>query len=223
MKNDIPTDEGRINSHYQKLVSNNSRSVSGGVAPLKDNPNIAHNTVSTPTGTMDTVRQWTKLLESMDNVSDGIKALVDDVLNESIGEDSNVVNQEELINQLNQIFTPMLIMQGFENDAADHANAEMAEAGVLNEKSIIKFDDDTRMAQLISVCAKLIARQKNTEQYQMYSKAHKIKKAMELEIQKQEYDAAKALANAYLINVSTTNSSPVARNAATALMPATQH
>ena len=40
----------------------------------------------------------------------------------------------------------------------------------------------------------------------MYSKAHKIKKAMELEIQKQEYDAAKALANAYLINVSTTNS-----------------
>mgnify|MGYP006990123178 CR=1 FL=1 len=34
MKNDIPTDEGRINSHYQKLVSNNSRSASDGGTPL---------------------------------------------------------------------------------------------------------------------------------------------------------------------------------------------
>ena len=225
MKVTKPTDEDRINNQYSKLISDYSKSASSPNTTVKDNPKNANNAGDSPVGVMGSIRTWTKLLESMDIILSGIGALSDNVLEESIDQDgdSTVGNQDELIDQLNKIFTPVLIMQGFENDAADHANAEMAEAGVLNEKSIIKFDDDTRMAQLIAVCSRLIARQKNTEQYQMYAKAHKIKKAMDLEMQKLEHDAAKALANAYLINVSTTNSSPVARKAATALMPATQH
>jgi hypothetical protein len=91
------------------------------------------------------------------------------------------------------------------------------------EKNIIKFDDETRMAQLIAVCALLIARKKNSEKYQTYQKAATIKNKMKLEIQKDEYDAAKTLAQKYLVNVSTTNNSSVARDAANKLLPETQH
>ena len=79
------------------------------------------------------------------------------------------------------------------------------------------------MAQLIAICARLIQKQKNTENYQLFAKAHKIKKQADLNMQKDEYDAAKKLAQDYLKKVSVENNSPVARDAANALLPATQH
>ena len=45
---------------------------------------------------------------------------------------------------------------------------------------------------------------------------------MKLEIQKDEYDEAKELAQKYLVNVATSNNSSVARNAAQSLLPQTQ-
>ena len=91
------------------------------------------------------------------------------------------------------------------------------------ERNIISFDNKTRMAQLISVCALLIARQKNSEKYQMYKKAAVIKNKMKLDIQKEEYEAAQSLAQKFLVKVATTNNSSVARDAANALLPETQH
>jgi len=91
------------------------------------------------------------------------------------------------------------------------------------ERNIISFDNKTRMAQLISVCALLIARQKDTEKYQMYKKAAVIKNKMKLEIQKDHYDEAQALAQKFLVKVATTNNSSVARDAANDLLPETQH
>jgi hypothetical protein len=99
----------------------------------------------------------------------------------------------------------------------------MESADVLTERSIIQFDDETRMAQLIAVCAKIIAKQKDTEAWQMYKKAAVLKKKAGLEIQKQEYNDAKTLAQKYLVSVSTTNPSSVVRDAATDLLPQTQH
>ena len=96
-------------------------------------------------------------------------------------------------------------------------------ASVLTEQNIISFDNATRMAQLISKCAILLQQQKNTEQYRMYAKAAAIRNKMKLEMQKTEYDNAKALAQKYLVMVSTKNSSPIARDAANALLPETQH
>jgi hypothetical protein len=79
------------------------------------------------------------------------------------------------------------------------------------------------MAQLISVCSLLIARQKNTKEYQMYKKAADIKNNMKLEIQKREYSAASDLAQKFLVKVSTTNNSSIARKSASDLLPETQH
>lgn len=229
MKNEhMATDENKINSQYQKLVNDSRKSGSAPISPINDNPNIkpAGSTVTGPMG--GGMMTWTQMIESLNNVLDSIDSQSNDPGNDIVPTDTpaddNVGGDDELIKQLNKIFTPVLIMQGFENDAADKINEQMSESSMeFVEKSVIQFDNDTRMAQLIAACAKLIARQKNSEKYQTYAKAYNVKKKMELEIQKDEYDAAKALAQKYLVNVSTTNNSPVARDAATALLPATQH
>ena len=57
----------------------------------------------------------------------------------------------------------------------------------------------------------------------MYRKAAEVRNNMKLNIQKQEYEAAKALAQKFLVKVSTTNNSSVARQAANELLPETQH
>lgn len=169
---------------------------------------------------------YSKMLESMNTIMEGIEEDSTDIKTDSIPEnisEKNDNNDDELLKELNQIFTPILVMQGIEGDMSDKINEAFSEASVLMEKNIIKFDDETRMAQLISICALLIARKKNSEKYQMYQKAATIKNQMKIEIQKDEYDAAKALAQKYLVNVSTTNNSSVARDAANDLLPQTQH
>lgn len=224
-------DETKINNQYQKLLSTFTKSADASGEKVKDNPKGFSGSTKPEKGPMDTeLMSFTQMLESMDAITKSIDARHDDIMEQQVEDvpaptDSAqpTGGDDELINELNRLFTPVLIMQGFENDSSDKIQEAMSEAAVLTEKSIIQFDDDTRMAQLISVCALLIARQKNTEKYQMYAKAHEIKKQMKLDIQKEEYDNAKTLAQKYLVNVSTTNNSPVARNAATALLPATQH
>ena len=104
-----------------------------------------------------------------------------------------------------------------------NSNKELADSGTLTEKTMISFDDPDRMAQLQSVCALLIAQKKNTENWQLYKKAAAVKNQSKLNIQKEEYEAAKNLAQRYLIKVSTTNNSAVARDAAKELLPQTQH
>lgn len=175
-------------------------------------------------------------LKSMNEAMDAVNDSLDNIENQSVEdvpnppmstEDSNPEgnegSEEELLDQLNKIFTPILVMQKYEGDMSDQIQETLSEAAVLTEQNIIKFDDSTRMAQLISTCALLIARQKNSEKYQMYQKAATIRNKMKLDIQKEEYEAAKALAQKFLVKVSTTNNSSVARNAANELLPETQH
>ena len=132
-------------------------------------------------------------------------------------------NKDAALDELSKIFTPVLVMQSYEKDIADKSIEEMESANVLTEKTLIKFDDETRMSQLIAVCAKIIAKQKDTESWKLFKKASVLKKEAALNIQKEEYDDAKELAQAYLVSVSTKNPSSVARDAATELLPQTQH
>lgn len=132
-------------------------------------------------------------------------------------------DEQELLDHLNQIFTPILVMQGFEGDISDRIQEAFSEASVLMERNIISFDDKARMAQLISVCALLIAQKKNSPKFDMYKKAAAVRNQMKLEIQKDNYDEAKALAQKFLVKVSTTNNSSFARDAAQDLLPETQH
>ena len=178
---------------------------------------------------MKDVMTWSQMLESIDEITTSINNQPDNIEDTPIEGNlanempTSEVDEEDLLNQLNTIFTPILVMQKFEGDVSDKIQDALSEAAVLTEKNIIKFDDATRMAQLISTCALLIARQKKSEKYQMYEKAAKLKNQMKLDIQKEEYDAAKSLAQKFLVKVSTTNNSPVARDAANDLLPETQH
>ena len=225
-----PVDDDKMNSHFKKLLSQYKNTIDSDGEDVKDIPhNTPPTTGTTPTGPMKgNLMNWTQMLESMDDVSNSI----DNINNPNI-EDAPIeepapvpvatIDEDDLLNELNQIFTPILVMQGFEGDIADQINEAFSEASILMEKNIISFDNKTRMAQLISICALLIAKQKNSEKFQMYKKAAVIKNKMKLDIQKDEYDAAQALAQKFLVKVSTTNNSSVARNAANELLPETQH
>lgn len=157
------------------------------------------------------------LLEEMDDSSC-------DIMNQCVKEiPSKDVDDKELMDELNKIFTPVLVSQKFSKDISDHNNEVLAEAGVLTERNIIAFDDETRMSQLISVCALLLAKKKDTENWKIYKKAALLKKQSKINIQKEEYVDAKELAQKYLVMISTTNNSAVVRDAANELLPQTQH
>lgn len=163
---------------------------------------------------------WNKILEAMDDIEAATDTATD--ISDTPIEDTPV-NDKDILEELNKLFTPILVMQGYEAEIADKVNSEISEATVLTEKNMVKFDEPTRMSQLIAVCALLIHKQKNTPEWQTYKKAAAIKNKVKLDIQKQSYDEAKALAQKYLVMVSTTNNSSAARNAAQDLMPETQH
>lgn len=157
------------------------------------------------------------------NEDDIMKAPVDDYEDGEPPSSPTEGTDEDLLEELSQIALPMLVMQGFETDNSDQIQEAYTEASVLLEKNTIKFDNASRMAQLISICAILIAKQKNSEEYQMFAKACQIRNKMKLEIQKTEYVKAKALAQKFLVKVSTTNNSSIARKAADELLPETNH
>lgn len=215
------------NNARKKIEANNKKDEGGAGKPLQSIDHDKPPSGKSPVGPMDgELMNWTQMLENIAAIQTGIQyaAGENDIMDSNVS-DSGVggQNDDELLQQLNQIFTPILVMQGFEGEIADRVQEAYSEANVLVERNIIKFDDATRMGQLISVCALLIARQKNTQQWQMYKQAAQIRKSMKLEIQKLEQSAAQALAQKFLVKVSTTNDSSVARNAATNLLPSTQH
>lgn len=219
-------EDGKMNAHYQSLLSNNKKDIGGSGEDVRDIPHNKPASGQSPTGPMKgSLMTWTQMLESMEEIEANLKEDHEDIGDCPVGEDcaSGQVNEDELLAKLNQIFTPILVTQGLEGNIADKIQEAFSEASVLMERNIIKFDDATRMAQLISVCALLISQQKNTEKFKMYAKAAAIRNQMKLEIQKDEYDAAKALAQKFLVKVSTTNNSSFARDAATSLLPETQH
>ena len=175
-----------------------------------------------------------EMVEMITEIADVINDMEEnpDVMDSQIEDDAEPIdtengtpggNEDDLLNSLNQIFTPILVMQGFEGDVTKQIQEAFSESCVLLERNIIQFDNTTKMAQLTSICALLIARQKNSTKYQMYKKAAEVRKTMKLDIQKDEYAAAQALAQKFLVKVSTTNNSSVARQSANELLPETQH
>ena len=222
-------DDQKTNTHMKNTLDKYKDSADVGSEPIED---IAHDKPASgqnPTGFMKgPLMNWrTQMLEAMDDISTAITTqnTSADIEDEPISGDTsgNTDIDQDLLKELNDIFTPILVMQGFENGISRQVQESYEQADVLTEKNIIQFDDTTRMAQLLSTCAILLQKKKNTEKYQMYAKAAAIRNQMKLDMQKEEYDAAKALAQKYLVMVSTTNNSSVARDAATNLLPETQH
>ena len=219
-------DNDKMNNDMKSKLNTYKKSMDSTGEDFKDAPkNKLGSGKEYDSTTSGNLMTFTTLLEFMDAVTDNLPSATSDMSNETFT-DPNINNEDsenELLDQLNQIFTPILVMQNFENDVPSKIQEAMSEASILTEKNIIKFDDATRMSQLISVCALLLSKQKNSEKFQMYQKAATIRNQMKIEIQKEEYEAAKALAQKYLVKVSTTNNSSVARDAANNLLPETQH
>lgn len=215
----IRKDDNAINNHYQSAQSKYKDTMDSDGEDVKDLPKIDHISNLKESGSR---YDWTNILEAMDTILDATKDANPDMEDESIDDQSNT-DDSDLVAELDKVFTPILIMQGMESQISDKIQEAYSEASVLTEKNVIQFDDETRMAQLLSVCALLLQKKKNTPEYQAYKKAAAIRKQMKIEMQKREYDAAKALAQKYLISVSSSNNSSVARKAATDLLPETQH
>lgn len=168
------------------------------------------------------------------NISDNVDDTDDSTIDDNMDDDNDIDgdinktksiddNEKELLDSLNQIFTPILITQGLESNLSENIQEACSEASVLFEKNIIKFDNSTKFAQLISICALLIASKKNDNKFNLYKKSIKLAKDMKINIQKDYYDQAKDLAKKYLMKVSSTNNSSIARQAANDLLPESQH
>ena len=223
--------DDQINKHYKSLLDDTLDIMDSKGKDLSDIPhnNPNHLSATSDNGVMKSnLMTWTTMLEAMNCIMEHmvdprIYQNMEDLPVSNDSPESSSYDEKELMDELNKIFTPVLVSQKFERDISDQKNDALSEAAVLTEKNIISFDDETRMSQLINVCAKLIAQKKNTEQWQMFKKAAAIKKQASVNIQKEEYDEAKNLAQKYLAMVSTTNNSSVARDAASELLPQTQH
>lgn len=160
-------------------------------------------------------------LQEINNAMDG-GALEDDMSKPIDPESVNTttsLDYDELLNNLNQIFTPTLIANHLSNGIADQVTEACSEDNILFENNVIRFDNQTKMSQLLMVCAMLIARQKNTPNFQIFEKSFLASQKAKLAIQKEEYAAALALSQRYLIQTSTGQNSSVARDAAKDLMP----
>ncbi len=222
MENKTPVDENKINQHYSDLLKQQINSADAAGEDVKEIPHNKPAEGSNKCSMFDgSMMNFTKIMEAFELIESFISADTDAM--ELMVEDGGEYDEKEVLEELDKIFTPVLVMQNFEKEIADKAQSEMESAKVLTERTVIQFDDESRMAQLIAVCSKLIAKAKNSKAWQMFKQAAELKKKAGLELQKDEYDAAAALAQKYLVNVSSSNPSSVARNAALELLPQTRH
>ena len=133
--------------------------------------------------------------------------------------DAEAVDDTGVMDELKKIYTPILIMQSYETkESCDRMKESFSQANVLTEQNIIKFDNETRVAQLLSVCALLLARKKNSEKWQAFKKAAALQRKMKIEIQKEEAAAAKELARKFLDETATGDNED-AKASATKLLP----
>lgn len=125
----------------------------------------------------------------------------------------SATDSEALIDELKQLYTPILITGELSARMAE----QVAETDSPRAGNTIKFDDETRKAQLISVCARLIAKYKGSPDYKTYTQAAQVARIEKLKMQKDNHAAAVAIANEYLARLAAEAEDPTARQAASAL------
>ena len=75
---------------------------------------------------------WKQLLEAMDDVAasvDNGPENAEDINDAPIEPETAKapLDEKELLEELNKLFTPVLVMQGYQSDIADKVNAEISE------------------------------------------------------------------------------------------------
>ena len=146
-------------------------------------------------------------VEDEDNDVDNIEVDEDVPSEEPVEDDATEtepnVSEEELFAQLNKIFLPVVRMQD--------AEEPVQESTVVMEKNVFRLDDASKVAQLLSLCAMLIARAKDTEAYKTYIRASEERRNAKIDIQNAEASEARALAAKYLNTLSANNDDEGAR------------
>lgn len=123
------------------------------------------------------------------------------------GLDKDNIDVEGVMDELKQMYTPILIMNNFTDESdAQQMQESMSNARVLTEANMLKFEPDTQAKQLISVTALLIARSKKSEKYDAFVKAYKLVKKLKAEILREEESSAKELARKFLQDTIDSNS-----------------
>jgi hypothetical protein len=153
-------------------------------------------------------------VEDEDNDVDNIEVDEDVPSEEPVEDDATEtepnVSEEELFAQLNELFLPVVRMQD--------AEEPVQESTVVMEKNVFRLDDASKVAQLLSLCAMLIARAKDTEAYKTYIRASEERRNAKIDIQNAEASEARALAAKYLNTLSANNDDEGARAVGVSLL-----
>ena len=153
-------------------------------------------------------------VEDEDNDVDNIEVDEDVPSEEPVEDDATEtepnVSEEELFAQLNKIFLPVVRMQD--------AEEPVQESTVVMEKNVFRLDDASKVAQLLSLCAMLIARAKDTEAYKTYIRASEERRNAKIDIQNAEASEARALAAKYLNTLSANSDDEGARAVGVSLL-----
>lgn len=153
-------------------------------------------------------------VEDEDNDVDNIEVDEDVPSEEPVEDDATEtepnVSEEELFAQLNKLFLPVVRMQD--------AEEPVQESTVVMEKNVFRLDDASKVAQLLSLCAMLIARAKDTEAYKTYIRASEERRNAKIDIQNAEASEARALAAKYLNTLSANNDDEGARAVGVSLL-----
>lgn len=153
-------------------------------------------------------------VEDEDNDVDNINVDEDVPLEEPVEDDATEtepnVSEEELFAQLNKLFLPVVRMQD--------AEQPVQESTVVMEKNVFRLDDASKVAQLLSLCAMLIARAKDTEAYKTYIRASEERRNAKIDIQNAEASEARALAAKYLNTLSANDDDEGARAVGVSLL-----
>lgn len=153
-------------------------------------------------------------VEDEDNDVDNIEVDEDVPSEEPVEDDATEtepnVSEEELFAQLNKLFLPVVRMQD--------AEEPVQESTVVMEKNVFRLDDASKVAQLLSLCAMLIARAKDTEAYKTYIRASEERRNAKIDIQNAEASEARALAAKYLNTLSANDDDEGARAVGVSLL-----
>jgi len=230
--------DDREKSHRQSQHAHNLKDTGGTGHGVKPNPTGATSTGGNADETLlnGGMMTFALIIENLDNIQASMAGNPDDPSAElgdtpiddtsaPVADTTSSLNEDELLNMLNQIYTPVLVTQDLQGSIQDTVTEAMLEDGIniLLENNVIQFGDAARMAQLRMVCAQLIAQQKKCPKFDIWRKSMEIAEQAKLDMQKENFAAAEALAQKFLVKVSTTNNSSTARQAATNLLPTTQH
>lgn len=134
------------------------------------------------------------------------------------GMNTGDVANATVMQSLEQIYTPILIAQSFQTgETKDQIQEHVSNLGLLTESNMIKFDNETKLAQLKSVCALLLSREEKSEKFKAFVKSYQLTKKLKMEIMKEKESEATELARQYLQKLSS-GSNEQAGQAATELL-----